>query len=30
VAVEDYPMTYGEAAVQTQPEARLTLVPAGR
>ncbi|HBL29293.1 MAG TPA: hypothetical protein DD490_20875, partial [Acidobacteria bacterium] len=32
VAVEDYPMTYGEAAVQAKPESRLTLAPgpAGR
>lgn len=29
-AVEDYPMTYGEAAVKTKSEARLTLVPPGR
>ncbi|HYN19424.1 MAG TPA: penicillin acylase family protein [Thermoanaerobaculia bacterium] len=27
VAVESYPMTFGEAAVKSKPEARLTLVP---
>ena len=29
-AVQDYPMTYGEAAVKAHPEARLTLAPPGR